>query len=66
MTEALTIEQLRDAITEVCGGHAAWGQNLHPSKPVYLRIYGTDKPLVQISVAFIEPGQFALILTGKP
>lgn len=65
VSSPLTIEALSEAIKDATERGEAWGQNMHPSKRVLIRLpNGRTTPLVSVGVAFIE-GAFALVLSTE-
>jgi hypothetical protein len=68
VTVTLSVGELREAIISACDLGGAHGQNLHESKDVLIRIRvesnDTYLPLSRVSVAFVPPGRFALVLTA--
>lgn len=55
------IAKLQEALQAFTNGGIAWGQSMHPSKPVFLEVDGTLHPLQEIAASFHD-GSFCLIL----
>lgn len=65
----LSVEQLTEAIRVATEQGGAYGQNLHPSKDVLIRVGDHQYYSVElVAVAFVgETGRFALVLqAGDP
>jgi hypothetical protein len=63
--QGMSIGALREALTAFTDLNGAWGQNMHESKPVYLRVHGHVFRLTQVAASFHE-GSFAIMLDGEP
>lgn len=67
--DAMTIEQLQEALVSVTTDGAWQGQGMHSSKRVYLRTggselgEGTEVQLEEVRASFIN-GTFCLVLVG--
>ena len=62
--EALTVGELREAITRACDLGGSYGQNLSETKPVLVRVKQGEPcllPLASVAVQF-DAGRFALVL----
>jgi hypothetical protein len=58
---ALSVGQLADAIQVAIEGGGAFGQNLHPQKPVMIKVAGSFHPLSKVSVVVVGD-EFSLVL----
>lgn len=61
----MSIGALKEGIINATELEGVFGQNVHESKDVVLRIDGKYYPLSQVSIGFLShTGQFAMFLDG--
>lgn len=60
----MSIDQLLAAIKLATEQGGAYGQNLHPSKEVVVRVSGIEIPITHVRVGFVE-GEFKLVLDAR-